>query len=149
MRVGDNLLAVCDRCAEGIALANEMDRAGDIDGRRPVGAIASKRSRPTPTFCGLFTLSTPTGARCVPHRTGSCGAEQPIGNVIRDNMRGLQKVPAASRYEIGSHPILGYELIALCPRRGNSMALNPPFSKFRSRVGMPLSTDAIGDQGEA
>jgi hypothetical protein len=58
------------------------------------------------------------------------------GNVIRDNLRGLQKVPAASRYEIGSHPILGYELIALCPRRGNSMALNPPFSKFRSRVGM-------------
>jgi hypothetical protein len=62
MRVGDNLLALCDRCGEGIALANEMDRARDIDGRRPVGAIAGKRSRPTPTFCGA--IHALYGSRC-------------------------------------------------------------------------------------
>jgi DNA-binding response OmpR family regulator len=110
-------LPLCDRCGEEIALANDIDQAGDIDRRRHVVLVAGKPRRLTPTFWRLFTLLYRHRGDVVYndqlHAELYRGdVEQPMaGNVIRENVRRLRKVLIGSRYEIVNHPTLGYELI--------------------------------------
>ena len=53
---GEQPLPLCDRCGEEIALANDLDKAGDIDRRRHLVLVAGKPRRLTPNFWRLFTL---------------------------------------------------------------------------------------------
>jgi hypothetical protein len=47
-------LPPCDQCGEEIALANDLDQAGDIDLRRHLVPVAGKPRRLTPNFWRLF-----------------------------------------------------------------------------------------------
>jgi hypothetical protein len=49
-------LPLCDRCGEEIALANDLDQAGDIDRRRHLVLVAGKPRRLAPTLWRLFTV---------------------------------------------------------------------------------------------
>jgi DNA-binding response OmpR family regulator len=49
-------LSLCDRCGEEIALANDLDQAGDVDRRRHLVLVAGKPRRLTPNFWRLFTF---------------------------------------------------------------------------------------------
>ena len=48
---------LCDRCGEEIALANDLDQAGDIDARRHLILVAGKPRRLTPNFWARATAS--------------------------------------------------------------------------------------------
>jgi DNA-binding response OmpR family regulator len=109
-------LPLCDRCGEEIALANDLDQAGDIDRRRHLVLVAGKPRRLTPNFWRLFTLlyrhrgDVVDNDRIQAELYGDI--EQPIAaNVARENVRRLRKALSGSRYEIIDHPTLGYELI--------------------------------------
>jgi DNA-binding response OmpR family regulator len=113
---GRDTVALCKRCGEEIALANDLDGAEDIDRRRHLVMVAGKPRRLTPTFWRLFTLLYARRRDVVDndqlHAELYRDVEQPLaGNVIRENVRRLRKVLAGSRYEIVNHPTLGYELI--------------------------------------
>ena len=49
-------MPLCDRCGAEIAIANDLDQAGDIDRRRHIVLVAGKPCRLTPTLWRLFTL---------------------------------------------------------------------------------------------
>jgi DNA-binding response OmpR family regulator len=109
-------LPLCNRCREEIALANDLDQAGDIDRRRHVVLVASKRCRLAPTLWRLFALLYQHRGDVVDndrlHAELRREMEQPIVvNVVKENVRRLRKALAGSRYEILNHPTLGYELI--------------------------------------
>jgi DNA-binding response OmpR family regulator len=109
---GGETVALCKRCGEEIALANDLDRAEDIDRRRNLVMVAGEPRRLTPTFWRLFTLLYARRRDVVGndqlHAELYRDAEQPLaGNVIRENVRRLRKVLAGSRYEIVNHPTLG------------------------------------------
>jgi DNA-binding response OmpR family regulator len=109
-------LPLCNRCREEVAVANDLDRTGDIDRRRHVIRVGGKPRRLTPTFWRLFTL-------LYAHRTDVVDYDQlhaelhsdeevpTSANLIRENIRRLRKVLAGSRYEIINHPTIGYEMI--------------------------------------
>src|ERR1700739_444626 len=48
---------LCDRCGEEIALANDLDQAGDIDRRRHLILVAGKPRRLPPNFWAQATAS--------------------------------------------------------------------------------------------
>jgi DNA-binding response OmpR family regulator len=110
-------LPLCDRCGEEIALANDLDQAGDIDRRRHLVLVAGKPRRLTPNFWRLFTLLYRHRGDVVDNDRIQAelyddAMEQPLApNAVRENVRRLRKVLAGSRYEIVNHPTLGYELI--------------------------------------
>jgi hypothetical protein len=113
---GEQPLRLCDRCGEEIALANDLDQAGDIDRRRDVVLVASKPCRLAPTLWRLFTLLHQHRSDVVDNdrlRAEPCREmEQPlVANVVKENVRRLRRALAGSRYEIVNHPTLGYELI--------------------------------------
>jgi DNA-binding response OmpR family regulator len=109
-------LPVCDRCGEEIALANDLDQAGDIDRRRHLVLVAGKPCRLAPTLWRLFTV-------LYRHRSDVVdndrlreelyrNLDQPmVAKVVKENVRRLRRLLAGSRYEIVNHPTLGYELI--------------------------------------
>ena len=49
-------MALCDRCGEEIAVANDLDQAGDIDHRRRVVMVAGVPRRLAPKQWRLFVL---------------------------------------------------------------------------------------------
>jgi DNA-binding response OmpR family regulator len=49
-------VALCERCGEEIALANDLDRAGDIDRRRHRVMVAGKPRSLTATHRQIFML---------------------------------------------------------------------------------------------
>ena len=106
-------LPLCDRCGEEIALANDLDQAGDIDRRRHLVLVAGKPRRLTPNFWRLFTLLYRHRGDVVDNDRIQAelydAMEQPLAaNAVRENVRRLRKVLAGSRYEIVNHPTLGY-----------------------------------------
>ena len=112
-------MPLCDRCGEEIALANDLDQAGDIDRRRHLVLVAGKPRRLTPNFWRLFTLLHRHRGDVVDNDRIQAelyddAMEQPLAaNAVRENVRRLRKVLAGSRYEIVNHPTLGYELIVV------------------------------------
>ena len=124
-------MPLCDRCGEEVALANDLDQAGDIDRRRYVVLVAGKPSRLAPTLWRLFTLLYRHRSDVVDndrlHAELYREMEQPVAaNVVKENVRRLRKVLAGSRYEIINHPTLGYELI---------VTTNPGLRQDGARVG--------------
>jgi DNA-binding response OmpR family regulator len=109
-------LPLCDRCGEEIALANDLDQAGDIDRRRHLVLVAGKPRRLTPNFWRLLTLLYRDRGDVVGNDRIQAElydeTEQPLAaNAVRENVRRLRKVLSGLRYEIVNHPTLGYELI--------------------------------------
>ena len=49
-------MALCERCGEEIALANDLDRSSDIDRRRHWVMVAGKPRSLTATHWQIFTL---------------------------------------------------------------------------------------------
>jgi DNA-binding response OmpR family regulator len=109
-------LALCDRCGKEIALANDLDQAGDIDRQRHLVLVDGKPRRLTPNFWRLFTLLYGHRGDVVDDDR-ICAelydeVDQPLAaNVVRENVRRLRRALVGSRYEIVNHPTLGYELI--------------------------------------
>jgi DNA-binding response OmpR family regulator len=109
-------LPLCDRCGEEIALANDLDQAGDIDRRRHLVLVAGKPCRLTPNFWRLFTLLYPHRGDVLENDRIQAELydeteQPPAANAARENVRRLRKALAGSRYGIVNHPTLGYELI--------------------------------------
>jgi len=109
-------LLLCDRCGHEIALANDLDQAGDIDRRRHLVLVAGKPRRLTPYFWRLFTLLYRNRGDVVDNDRIQAELydeteQPPAANAVRENVRRLRRVLAGSRYEIVNHPTLGYELI--------------------------------------
>jgi DNA-binding response OmpR family regulator len=101
-------------CGGKIALANDLDQAGDL--RRHLVLIAGKPRRVTPNFWRLFTFLYRHRGDVVDNDRIRAElydeTEQPLAaNAVRENVRRLRKALAGSRYEIINHPTLGYELI--------------------------------------
>jgi DNA-binding response OmpR family regulator len=120
-------LSLCDRCGEEIALANDLDQAGDIDRRRHLVLVAGKPRRLTPSFWRLFTLLYRHRGDVVDNDRIQAElydeTDQPLAvNAVRENVRRLRKALAGSRYEIVNHPTLGYELIVNARRRTRRVA---------------------------
>jgi DNA-binding response OmpR family regulator len=114
-------LPLCDRCGEEIALANDLDQAGDIDRRRHLVLVAGKPRRLTPKFWRLFTLLYWHRGDVIDNNRIQAElydeTEQPLAaNAVRENVRRLRKALAGSRYEIDNHPTLGYEHIVTARR---------------------------------
>jgi DNA-binding response OmpR family regulator len=115
-------LPICDRCGEEIALANDLDQAGDIDRRRHVVFVAGKPCRLAPSLWRLFALLYHHLGDVVDtdrlHAEVCREMEQPlVANVVKENVRRLRRALAGSRYKIVNHPTLGYELIVHARRR--------------------------------
>jgi Transcriptional regulatory protein, C terminal len=109
-------LPLCDRCGEEIALANDLDRAEDIDRRRHLVRVGGKPHRLTPISWQLFTLLYARRGDVLDynqlHAELYGDAEQPTAtNGIRENVRRLRRELTGSRYEILNHATIGYELI--------------------------------------
>jgi DNA-binding response OmpR family regulator len=109
-------LPLCDRCGEEIALANDLDQAGDIDRRRHLVLVAGKPCRLAPTLWRLFTLLYRQRSDVVDNdrlrEELYRNLDQPmVAKVVKENVRRLRRLLAGSRYEIVNHPTLGYELI--------------------------------------
>jgi DNA-binding response OmpR family regulator len=120
-------LPFCDRCGEEIALANDLDQAGDIDRRRHLVLVAGKPRRLTPNFWRLFTLLYRHRGDVVDNDRIQAElydeTEQPLAaNAVRENVRRLRKALAGSRYVIVNHPTLGYELTVTARRRTRRVA---------------------------
>jgi DNA-binding response OmpR family regulator len=109
-------VALCNRCGEEIAVANDLDAAGDIDRRRHRVMVAGKPRSLTATHWQIFML--------LYHRRGddvvsidrihvelSKGGDHASAEPIREHMRQLRKVLAGSRYQIVNYRTLGYELV--------------------------------------
>jgi hypothetical protein len=103
-------LPLCDRCGEEIALANDLDQAGDIDRRRHLVLVAGKPRRLTRNFLYRHRGDVVDNDRIQAELYDE--TEQPLAaNAVRENVRRLRTALAGSRYEIINHPTLGYELI--------------------------------------
>ena len=97
-------MPLCDRCGEEIALANDLEQAGDIDRSRHLILVVGKPRRLTPIFWRLFTVLYAHRGDVVDNDRLLAelyrDMEQPMAsNAIRQNVRRLRKVPG-SRYEI-------------------------------------------------
>jgi hypothetical protein len=55
-------VALCERCGEEIAVANDLDLVGDVDRRRDLVTIAGKPRPLTATHCQIFMLLYRTAA---------------------------------------------------------------------------------------
>jgi hypothetical protein len=109
-------LALCERCGEEIAAANELDRAGDVDRQRRVVIIAGKPRRLIPEHWQVFTLLYGLRGNVVYsdriHAELYYGLpEPPRSKIIVEHVSRLQNVLGRSRYRIFSHRGSGYELI--------------------------------------
>jgi DNA-binding response OmpR family regulator len=108
-------VALCDRCGEEITLANNVDRAGDIDRRRHRVMVAGKPRSLTATHWQIFMLLYRHRGDVVYndriHAELSECRDRPSAELIREHMRKLRKVLAGSRYQIVNYRSLGYELI--------------------------------------
>jgi DNA-binding response OmpR family regulator len=96
-------VALCDRCGEEIAVANDLDRAGDVDRRRHVLMVAGQPRRLTATHWRIFVLLY--GCRGDVVYTDRIHAE------LYPEVRTLRRVLDGSRYRIENYRGLGYELI--------------------------------------
>jgi DNA-binding winged helix-turn-helix (wHTH) protein len=118
----ENGAALCDRCSEEITLANDLDKAGDIDRRRQIVMVASTPRRLTATHWLIFALLyRHRGDVVYADRIRaelSNGEEQPSADLIREHMRRLRQVLAGARYRIENYRGLGYELIIARRRHG-------------------------------
>lgn len=109
-------MALCERCGEAIAAANDLDRAGDVDRHRRVVIVAGKPCRLRPEHWQVFALLYGQRGRVVGsdriHAELYYGLPEPPGSkIILAHVSRLQKVLARSRYRIISHRGEGYELI--------------------------------------
>jgi DNA-binding response OmpR family regulator len=109
-------LPLRDRSDEEIALANDLDQAGDIDRCRHLVLVAGRRCRLAPTLWRLFTvLYRHRGDVIENDRLRDelyREMDQPMAaKVVKENVRRLRRLLVGSRYEIVNHPTLGYELI--------------------------------------
>jgi DNA-binding response OmpR family regulator len=118
-------VVLCDRCGEEITLANDLDKAGDIDRRRRIVTVAGAPRRLTVTHWRLFALLYRHRGDVVDadriRAELSKGEEHPSADLIREHMRRLRQVLAGARYRIENYRELGYELIIdPAPPRANS-----------------------------
>jgi DNA-binding response OmpR family regulator len=108
-------VALCERCGEEIAVANDLDRAGDVDRRRHLVMLAGKPRSLTATHWQIFMLLCRHGGDVVynhPIRVElSDGRDRPSVELIREHMRQLRKLLAGSRYQIVNCRSIGHELI--------------------------------------
>jgi DNA-binding winged helix-turn-helix (wHTH) protein len=107
-------VALCDRCGEEIALANDLDRDGDVGRRRHLVMVAGKPRPLTATHWQIFLLLYRHRGDVVYsdriHAELSEGQDRPSAELIREHMRQLRKVLAGSSH-IVNYRSLGYELI--------------------------------------
>jgi DNA-binding response OmpR family regulator len=112
---GGGTVALCKRCGEEIAVANDLDLAGDVDRRRHLVMVAGSRRSLTATHWQIFMLLYRHRGDVVYndriHAELSEGRDRPSAELIREHMRQLRKVLAGSRYRIVNYRSLGYELI--------------------------------------
>jgi DNA-binding response OmpR family regulator len=108
-------VALCERCGEEIAIANDLDLAGDVDRRRHLIMVAGSRRSLSATHWQIFMLLYRHRGDVVYndriHAELSEGRDRPSAELIREHMRQLRKVLAGSRYQIVNYRSLGYELI--------------------------------------
>ena len=108
-------MVLCERCGEEIAVANDLDMAGDVDRRRHLVMVAGSRRSLTATHWQIFMLLYRHPGDVVYndriHAELSDGRDRPSAELIREHMRQLRKVLAGSRYQIVNYRSLGYELI--------------------------------------
>src|SRR5271169_5251886 len=123
---GGGTVALCERCSEEIAVANEFHRAGDVDRRRHLVMVAGKPRPLTATHWQIFMLLYRHRGDVVYsdriHAELSEGRDRPSTELIREHMRQLRKVLAGSRYQI-DYRSLGYELIVADASDAPAMAL--------------------------
>jgi hypothetical protein len=108
-------VALCERCGEEIAVANDLDLAGDVDRRRHLVMVAGKPRSLTATDWQIFMLLYRHRGDVVYNERIDAelseGRDRPSAELIREHMRQLRKVLAGSRYQIVNYRSLGYELI--------------------------------------
>jgi DNA-binding winged helix-turn-helix (wHTH) protein len=108
-------VALCERCGEEIAVANDLDLAGDVDRRRHLVTVAGSRRSLTATHWQIFILLHRHYRDVVYndriHAELSEGRDRPSAELIREHTRQLRKVLAGSRYQIVDYRGLGYGLI--------------------------------------
>jgi DNA-binding response OmpR family regulator len=108
-------VVLCERCGEEIAVANDLDLAGDDDRRRHLVMVAGKPRSLTATHWQIFMLLYRRRGDVVCndriHTELSEGRDHPRAELFREHMRQLRKVLAGSRYQIVNYQSLGYELI--------------------------------------
>ena len=123
-------MALCERCGEEIAVANDLDRAGDIDRRRHRVMVAGKPHSLTATHWQIFMLLYRHRGDVVSieriHVELSRGGDRASAEPIREHMRQLRKVLAGSRYQIINYRTLGYELVADASDPLASASAKPP-----------------------
>ena len=117
-------MALCERCGEEIAVANDLDLVGDVD--RRLVTIAGKPRPLTATHCQIFMLLYRHRGDVVYndriHAEFSEGRDRPSAELIWEHMRQLRKVLAGSRYQIVNYRSLGYELIVADTSDASAMA---------------------------
>jgi DNA-binding response OmpR family regulator len=108
-------VALCERCGEEIALANDLDRSSDIDRRRHRVMVAGKPRSLTATHWRIFMLLYRPRGHVVAndriHAELSESRDRLSTHLITEHMRQLRKVLAGSKYQIVNYRSLGYELI--------------------------------------
>jgi len=108
-------VALCKRCGEEIALANDLGRDGDIDRRRHRVMVGGEPRSLTATHWQIFALLYQHRGDVVSidriHVALSKKGDHPSAEPIREHMRQLRRVLAGSRYQIVNYRSLGYELI--------------------------------------
>jgi DNA-binding response OmpR family regulator len=108
-------VALCERCGEEIAVANDLDLVGDVDRHRDLVTIAGKPRPLTATHWQIFMLLYRHRGDVVYneriHAELSEGRDRPSAELIREHMRQLRKVLTGSRYQIVNYRSLGFELI--------------------------------------
>jgi DNA-binding response OmpR family regulator len=95
---------LCWRCAEEIALANLLDREGDIDRHRNIILVHGEPRQLTPTCWDLFAL-------LYRHR-GTVVSNALLGRQYH-NLYRLRQVLTGSRYRIVNHCGVGYKLVVI------------------------------------
>jgi DNA-binding response OmpR family regulator len=109
-------MTLCDRCGEEIAVANELDRAGDIHRDRRVVMVAGSGRRLAPKHWRLSVLLYVSRDQIIlPDRAYDelyRGVRNPPpSRVIRAHVGHLRRALGGSRYEIVGHLGIGYRLI--------------------------------------
>jgi DNA-binding response OmpR family regulator len=109
------VVALCKRCGEEIALANDFDRDDDIDRRRHRVMVGGKFRSLTTTHWQIFVLLYRHSGDVVSidriHLALSQSRNRPSAEPIREHVRQLRRVLAGSRYQIVNYRTIGYELI--------------------------------------
>jgi DNA-binding response OmpR family regulator len=92
---GGGTVALCERCGEEIAVANDLDLAGDVDRRRHLVMVAGSRRSLTATHWQIFMLLYWHRGNVVCndriHTELSEGRDRPSAELIREHMRQLRK----------------------------------------------------------